>query len=677
MQTLLQDLRYGLRILTKNPGFTAVAVLTLALGIGANTAIFSVVNGLFLHPQGIPNPGQVVALRVKYDKLGLKNIGVSAPDFAQVRDDKEVFSAAAIASTADFNYTTGDWPQRLLGAQVSSQWFDVFQAKPLLGRTFTPEEDEPNANFEVVLSNGAWKQRFGADPGIIGRSIQLNQQSYRVIGVMGPEFQVPGQVALWTPLGLAADEFALDRTFNEKFLSVARLHPNISFSQARAAVALLTKRVVDNPASTYAKDSGWGMFIQPIVQFVYGDVRTPLMVLAAAVGFVLLIACANIAGLLLAKATGRSREFAVRAALGAPRWRLTRQVLTESLLLAFVGAASGALLASYGIRALLLIAPKDLMPGASFPLDGHVLLFTLGITVFSAVVFGIAPALHTSNADPYEALKEGGRSATGGHARQHFRSALVVGELALALVLLAGTGLLLRTLNRLSDVNPGFEPEGLMTAALALPKVKYDTPEKQLDFFRNVLDRLASSPGVTTAAACVPLPFSGSNWSASFQIVGRPLAPNDPGPHGDVRYVTPGFFKTLGIPLLRGRLFSADDTQGTQRVAVIDENLAKQYWPNQDPLGQKIRRGRNDPGAIIVGVVGHIRFSSLAGEEASSGMVQSGTKGAYYYPMYQSPRPFGYLVARTAGDPSVLAGAFCRVGRDVDFRQPIPALPTM
>jgi putative ABC transport system permease protein len=677
MTTFFQDLRYGLRMLGKNPGFTVVAVLTLALGIGANTAIFSVVNGLFLHPQGIPDPNQLVALRVKYDKLGLKNINVSVPDFAQVRDDKDFFSSAAIESTSDFNYAAGEWPQRLLGAQVTWQWFDVFHARPMLGRTFTAEEDQPNANHEVVLAYSAWKQWFGGDAGVIGRSIQLNEQSYRVIGVMGPSFQVPGQVALWVPLALAADEYAPGNTFNESYFAVARLRPNVSLAQASAAVVLLTERVVDNPAASYAQKAGWGMFIMPLVEFVYGDVRTPLLILAGAVGFVLLIACANIAGLLLAKAASRSREFALRAALGAAHWRLIRQVLAESFLLAACGAAVGVLAANASIAALMLIVPKDLMPGAAFPLDSRVLLFTLGVTILSAVMFGVAPALHASHADPYEALKEGGRSATGGKAHQRLRSAMVVGEVALALVLLAGTGLLLRSLSSLSEVSPGFQPNGVMTGALALPKVKYDTPEKQMDFFRSVLERLSSAPGVTMAAAGVPLPFSGSNWSASFSIEGRPTAPGSPGPHGDVRYVTPGFFKTLEIPVLRGRTFTSDDRKGTPLVAVIDENLARQYWPHQDPIGQKIGRGRPGEWAVIVGIVGHIRFNSLAGEEIGGGVVQSGTKGAYYFSMYQTPPPYGFLIARTSGDPSALSATFRGAVRDVDPDQPIHDFQTM
>lgn len=681
LESLLQDVRFGLRMLRKNLGFTAVAIITLALGIGANTAVFSVMNALFLHPPGMRHPHLLVAPRVKYDKLGLKSIVISAPDFAQVRDSKKIFAAAAIEDTDDFNYTAAAFPERLKGAKVSSGWFDVFEVKPILGRVFAPEEDQPNANHEVVLAYGAWLRWFGADRSVIGRQIQLNEEPYKIIGVMGPEFHWPDpQTDLWAPLGLPPGDFNINNTFNEDYVAVARLQPGISFSQANAYTRILTDRVIQNPAASFAKNAGWGMFLTPLMDFVFGDLRAPVLILSGAVALVLLIACANIAGLLLAKGAGRSKEVAVRAALGASRARLIVQALSENAVLGVAGILLGLFVADYGIKALLIATPESLLPGAAVHLDGHVVLFTAVIGIVAVLFFGAIAAWHMSRIDPYNALQESGRSATGSRGRQQFRSFLVAGEMALGLVLLVGTGLLLKSLARIGEVNPGFQPHGVMTAALALPQSQYNTPQKQSAFFSGVLDHLSHTSGITAVGAGFPLPFSGGNNSASFQIEGRPAAPGSPGPHGDNRVVTGGYFTTLGIPVLKGRIFTDADRLGSEPVAVIDENLAAQYWPNQDPIGQKIRNGginTKNPWVTIVGIVGHIRFNRLAGEESSSGGTESSSKGAYYFSLYQQSAPYGFFVAKTNGDPAVLAGYIREAVGDVDANQPVHDLKTM
>jgi len=678
MTTLLQDSRYAMRMLLKNLGFTVVAVLTLAIGIGANTAIFSVVNGLLLHPAGIPHPERLLAVRARYEKLNLKNIVISAPDFSFVRDNSKTFAASAIESELDFNYATGSWPLRLRGAQVSSQWFDVFEAKPLLGRVFTPEEDQPNANHEVVLSFNAWKSIFGGDGSIIERTIQLNQQPYKVIGVMAPDFQWPALADLWAPLGLAPKAFVIDNIFNENYLAVARLQPGMNFSHAATFLKMTSQQIIDDPrAKGYPGASGWSLFAVPFTEFVYGDVRTPLFILLGAVSFVLLIACSNVAGLLLARASARAKEFAIRTALGSSPWRLARQMLTESLALAAIGMLLGLLLAWQAVRALLWLAPENLSSGLNIHLDLYVLVFTALLAGASAIVFGAAPAWQIAFLDPQQNLKQGRGTGEGSTGRHHFRSVLVVAELALALVLLASAGVFVKSLSKLKYVDVGFRPHGLMTAALALPDRQYDTPNKQIAFLQSALDHLANSAGVQSAAAILPLPFSGIGGSASFDIEGRVSPPGDPGPHGDIRGVSPRYFEAMGIRLIRGRFFTDQDRLSTQPVAIVDENLAREYWPTQDAVGQRMRNGNNVPWKTIVGIVAPVRHSQVVGEEASTIGTEGSGKGVYYFPLYQENSPSVFLIARTSADPSALAAVLREAVHEVDPSQPISDLKTM
>jgi predicted permease len=579
---------------------------------------------------------------------------------------------------SDFNYATGAWPLRLRGARVSWQWFNVFEAKPLMGRVFAPEEDQPNADREVVLAYNTWKSIFGGDSDIVGRSVQLNQQAYKIIGVMGPEFQWPSQTDLWAPLGLAPNAFVIDNIFNENYFAVARLQAGVKLSNAAAFLRMTSQRVSDDPRTQgYPKASGWGLFAVPFTEFVYGDVRTPLLILLGSVGFVLLIACSNVAGLLLARASARAREFAVRTALGASPWRLARQMLTESLALAFVGMALGLLIASQAVRALLWLAPENLSAGLDIHLDLYVLLFTALIAGASAIVFGAGPAWQIAFIDRHQNLKQGRGTGEGSAGRHHFRSALVVAELSLALVLLASAGVFMKSLAKLKDVDVGFHPHGLMTAALALPDRQYDTPDKQIAFLNSALDHLSNSAGIVSAAAGVPLPFSGFGGSASFNIEGRVAPPGDPGPHGDIRGVSPRYFETMRIRLIRGRFFTDQDRRGGQPVAIIDENLARAYWPNQGALGQRIRNGSNAPWKTIVGIVAPVRHSQVVGEEASSEGTEGSGKGVYYFPLYQENSPTVFLIARTNGDPTALSGAIRAAVHEVDPSQPVSDLRTM
>jgi predicted permease len=667
MPALWKDYRYALRTLLKTPGYSAVALATLALGIGANTAIFSVVNQVLLNPAGVAHPERIVSVRVRYDKLALHNIGVSIPDFADVLHSTQQFDSAALIDRGDFNYTGSTVPERLRGANVTWRWFDVFGAKARLGRVFQPEEDRPNANQEVVLSYAAWKRLFGQDPGVVGRTIELNQMPYRIVGVMGPEFRWPVDVDLWAPLGLADSQYTEGNRFNESYGAMARLKPGLPFSTANAFVELLGSRLRNSGTGNgdYAKDSAWGMFLMPFTDFIAGDTKTPMLVLLCAVGFVLLIACSNIAGLMLARASGRSREIAIRGALGAGRWDLIRQSLAESLVLAFGGAVLGLGVAFVGLKGLLALAPEGLPVAVGLRMDSTVLAFTVLAAAAAGLLFGVAPAWQISRLDRYELLKEGSRANTAGVRRQHLRAALVVAEVALALVLLVGAGLFLRSLAALQEVNPGFQPNGVITAAVSLPRSHYADAGKRIAFYGAVLGNLAAMPGVASVAAATPVPFSGDGGSASFAIEGRSTPPGDPGPHGDIGFVSPDFFSALKIPIRKGRVFTDVDRQDTQAVALVDEILARQYWPNEDPVGKHIRRGRSAPWATIVGVVGHIRNADLGGEDV---------KGKYYFPLYQVPPPMATFVVRTPADPARLAAGIRDAVRTVDSTQPVSQL---
>jgi predicted permease len=670
----LRDFRHAIRALRRSPGFTLVAVLTLALGIGANTAIFSAINSLLMNPVGVVDAGRIVALRVNYDKLGVKSSSVSPTDFADMRDSKEIFAAAAAASGASFTYNAADFPEQLQGLRVTWQWFAVFGARPIIGRLFSPEEDQPNANNVVILEYRTWQRLFGGDPSVIEKTIQLNQQPYKVVGVMGPDFR-RANLNLWTPLKLPPAAYGPRNRFNESLEAVAHLQPRISFEQAQAFVRVLTERVLQDEnqlgaanVGAYAKNNEWSMWALPYVESVAGDLKTPMFVLMGAVGFVLLIACSNIAGLKLARASSQARELAVRNALGASRWQLIRQTLTESIVLAVAGSVLGVAVAYGGIRGLMMLAPENLAGGLDIRLDPIVMAFTAVVTLAAGILFGLVPAVHLSRMEKRESLKEGGRSGTATRGQLRLRSLLVTMEIALALVLLVGAGLFLRSLKHLEEVDTGFEARGVMTGIVALPQAQYREPEKQIAFYRAAVERLANIPGVSRAAAGIPVPFLGDSGGA-FNIEGVVLRPGDPVPHGSVRWVSPEYFSVLRIPLKRGRTFTDQDTVGGEPVVIIDENLAQTYWPNQDPIGKRLRQTiANAQWSTIVGVVGHVKHSELASDA---------DKGAYYVPLYQRPLPTSAVLVKTTLEPTELTRAIREAVRFVDPAQPVFEMRTM
>ncbi len=671
MGNLGQEIRQTVRQLRKSPAFTVTAMLTLAFGIGANVAVFSVMNAVLLNPSGIPNSQGLVALRAKYIMGGLSNISISAPDFQDSVDGAQIFQSAAIMQPGSFNYSAPNaQPVRITGARVSSSWFDVFQVKPLLGRNFTPEEDLPNANFSAILSYQSWQKRFGGDPNIVGKTVELNQVPFQIVGVMGPEFDWPNAAELWTPLGMQPERFH-DRNFrfNENLFGVARLRPGVTLQQANAYEQSRAQLEITNEgANSFAQRSGWGMFCLPLIDYVAGDLRQPLLLLLAAVALVLLIASFNIAGLQLARGSDRQRELSIKIALGAPRRRLIVQAFVESVLLACGGVLFGILLAKTVIPLLLLLAPESLVRNINVQLQIPVLFFIAAIAALCAVLCGGAPAWQTTRIKWMQTIRDSGRSETSGTAQQNLRSGLVVCEIAMAMLLLVSAGLLLQSLKHVERVQTGFDAQGLMSAQISLPRSVYKTDEQRAAFFTAVEQQLKTIPGITDAALTDTLPFTGNGGSSSFQIQGRPLAPGDPGPHGNVRLASPDYFATLRIPLLRGRTFTAEDRASTEKVAIIDETLARQYWPNQDPLGQHLDLGGKEP-YTIVGLVKHARISSLDADSS---------EGTYYVAMAQVPDSSAGLVVRTKlSDPVRLGGAIERAVHAVDPDQPVYDLQTM
>ena len=571
-----------------------------------------------------------------------------------------------------FNYTPASTtPTKLDAAMVTYQWFDVFEARPIMGRTFRPEEDMPDANREVVLSYGTWKHRFGGDGNIVGRKMMLNEQPYEVVGVMGADFNWPNTAEFWVPLGMKPDRFHdPNYRYNENLFAVGRMQPGVTVDQVNSFLNMKAGQVTASEGgNSYSKASGWGMFSMPLVQFISGDLRKPLAILIGAVALILLIACANIAGLQLARASGKQREVSIQIALGASRYRLIQQAFVESCLLAAVGALLGILFANLAIPLLLAIAPQSLSANLTVKTDGFVFGFVTIAAVVCAILCGITPAWHMTHVRWFQTLQESGRSETLSKARQHLRSVLVVCEVAVAMLLLTGAGLLVRSLSHLEKVQVGFEPKQMMSAVVSLPMSKYKEDAKQAAFYGAVEQQLRNQPGVADVVIADCIPFVDMCGSSSFGIVGRPSAPNDPGPHGYIRTISPGYFSALKIPVLRGRTFTDSDRVGSAEVVIIDDILAHQYWPNQDPVGQYINLDSKHPKIEIVGLVAHARRASLE---------QDGSEGSYFLSMAQFPSPDASIAVRTStSNPSSMGSVIQNAVRAVDPNQPVYDLKTM
>ena len=676
MGTLLQDLRYGLRMLARNPGFTVVAVLTLALGIGANTAIFSVIDAVLLNRMPYLNADRLVMVWEQSPGRGwFRNI-VSAANFVDWRKLNPVFTGMAAVDEGTYDVSGTGEPLEVRGEQVSADFFSVLGVQAALGRTFTPEEDQPGGARAAVLSNRLWKERYGADPALVGHEITINRSRFTVIGVLPPGFYFPpwgDKADLWIA-GL--DLRRPERTWHE-YVSIARLKPGVTIAQAQAEMDTIARGL----EKQYPEQKGWGVQLVNLHEQVVGDTRPALLVLLAAVGMVLLIACANLANLQLARAAAREKEIAVRAALGAERHRIVRQLLTESVLLAIIGGGLGLLLASWGVTLLVRLTPQD-TPGLNqVGVNAGVLGFTLVLSIAAGIVFGLAPAFGASRVDPNQSLKEGSRGSTQGASSNRLRGLLVSAELALALVLLVGAGLLIRTFIALSQVDLGLEPHNVLTMRIALLGPKYQERSRQTEFFRQLLQKLGSLPGVTSAAVIDGggLAPDGGNGDA-FMIVGRPVPPPSELPDAVFRVISPDYFRTMGIPLLRGRYFTEADNQEAPGAAIISEKLARNFWPGGEPIGSELTFPTLEvavPGVAarrlkrfaIVGIVKAVKNRGLEVEAEEEVYVPYSQ-----YPTFYSPRT---LVARTSVEPTLLVSAIRHEVTMLDNDQPISEIRTM
>ncbi len=665
MRTLWQDLHYGARMLLKKPGFTFVAVLTLALGIGANTAIFSVVNAVLLRPLGYKEPERLVTLSHSYPKLNLI-APVSVAGYFDYKSQSTVFEDVTAFYNSNFNLVDQGAPERIQGRLVTTSFFPLLGFDAAQGRTFLKEEDEPGRNRVVVISNGLWQRRFGSDPKLIGKTITLNNESHTVIGVMPASFQF-SKDELWTPLAFTPEQLAPNQRGNEYLGMIGHLKPGVTLEQAQAEMNTIVKRVVANDPDSYPPDGTWWVPVKFLHEQMVGDIRPALLVLLGAVSFLLLIACSNVANLMLARATARCKEIAIRTALGASRLRLIRQLLTESVLLALLGGGVGLLLANWGVDLLMALNPDNIPRAREIGIDGRVLGFTLGVSLLTGIIFGLWPALQASKTDLTGTLKEGGRTSASGFRLRSARSLLVVSEVAIALVLLIGAGLLIKSFARLLDVNPGFETQNLLTMQISLPATKYREPPQVRTFYRQLVEQIKILPGVESVGAVSNLPLSGSVTSGSFQIEGRPVPPGTAAPHSDRRAATSDYLQTMKIPLLKGRHFTDRDNAEAPLVAIIDETMARLYWPNEDPVGKRLSFQNVNQWREIVGVVGPVKHKALDAD----------LRGQLYYPHAQSAQGSMYLVVRTATNPMSLASAVQNAVRTIDKDQPVYNVRTM
>jgi predicted permease len=668
-----QDVRYAIRTLVKSPGFTLACMLTLALGIGANTALFSLVSAVLLSPLPYRDPDQLVQVWMRFAGVGLtRDEGhVSAPELRDVSTMSRSFAQLAAYDTASFNLVDSGAPERIEGAIVSPDFFPLLDVRPPLGRAFVADEGQPGRDDVVLLSHGLWQRRFGGDPAVVGRVLRLNEQPFTIVGVLPAAFRFPdaGDVEILAPMAFDAASFAPARRGNHTLRVLGRLRPAVSLAQARAEVQAVAERIIEqNPDFPYRKYD-FGIIVKPLHEQRVGEIGMVLWVLMAAVGCVLLIACTNIASLLLVRASARGPELAIRGALGASRSRLVGQLLMESLLLAVSGGLAGVLVGHWGTQALAHLAADRLPLAAGTGLQGSVLAFTILITFATGLFFGLMPALQASRGVDFERLRHGARWSTADAAVHRARQWLVVGEVALSLTLLVGAGLLIRSFVKLLDVDPGFRPERVLTMQVELTGTRYDAPDQVRGFFRDVIPRIRALPGVDAAGSVSSLPLTGGP-SGTVTLETRAVPIEAAAPDADLRAVTPGYFEAMGIRLVRGRTFEERDAAGAPLVAVIDETLAAAFWPGENPIGKRLKRGLPStvsPWVTIVGVVAHVR----------NGSFESASRVQVYWPHLQQGGRSAAIVVRSAGDPALLANAVRQEVLAVDPERPVHRIRTM
>jgi putative ABC transport system permease protein len=677
MGTLMQDFKYGVRVLRKSPGFAAVAVVALALGIGANTAIFSVVNAVLLRPLPYRDPNRLMQVwHVPPPKSfpGMTMFSVSPANYLDWERQNHVFQSMAIYGFRSFNITGGDQPQALQASAVSQDFYTTLGVQPMLGRTFTPDEEQPGHNQVAILGYALWKSSFGGKPNIVGSSISLDDQPYTVVGVMPPQFKFPGWAQLWTPLGWTDRERAVRD--NHNYMVIGRLKSGTSMQQAQAEMNTISSRLQQQYPEA---DAGWGAVIVPLHEQLVGDVRPALLVLLGAVAFVLLIACANVANLVLAKTVSRRKELAIRAALGASRARVLRQVLAETVLLAVIGGTLGLVVAHFGMELIVAFLSASLPRAAEIKLDGWVLAFTLAVSVLAGIIAGLAPAWRFTKKDfdVHEALKQAaGRTETeSGGSRT--RAALVVSEVALSLMLLVGAGLMIRSLWALRGTDPGFDPHNVLTMILPTSAVRYPSLERMISFYNQVLPRVRAVPGVVSAGATDALPLSDDGSTQPVTVGGRPVLPLSEQPEVAVRMFTPGYMEAMHIPLVRGRQLDDGDIGGRPPVVVISQAMARQFWPHEDPIGKRLTLSFF-PGIAreVVGVVGDVKLD---------GLDMSQPRSTVYTPLAQMTMPPGAtwhgftvsLAVRTATAPGSASAAIKNAIDQVDAAQPVMQVETM